>query len=331
MLFMGNGCSQSDPNDEQNIVGYSFLTRIPGLWSGPVSTSTTAGNINNWYVDFRPVSPGQVAQYSYLYDSTMLENISFFIVKYNNRLHVAMRTEGCARDTCCATYEVLDSVVETEGLYRFTDFVRGKSRACTFFKFTGDALTMTTYTNKFNESDTLVWHSTWSASLATKNYANEAIAHFNYPQPEMTADFSGSFTNMNESIFYNLVNDPYSPLTQPYVGSVNINISVAQNLGVTESDNILILLTTESLFEGILFNPEKMKYTSKYVFVSPETKKITMINIHPGTYYLYTLIDKNHDGTYLSGDYMSSNINNTFTVPENGSPGVNTVIDFVIP
>ena len=54
-------------------------------------------------------------------------------------------------------------------------------------------------------------------------------------------------------------------------------------------------------------------------------------NTHPGTYYVYSLIDKNHDGLYLSGDYMNSNFTNSFTVLEKQDASVNTVIDFVIP
>jgi len=53
--------------------------------------------------------------------------------------------------------------------------------------------------------------------------------------------------------------------------------------------------------------------------------------VHPGSYYVYSLIDKNHDGTYQSGDYMSSNINNSFVVSENKNSNIYTNIDFIIP
>jgi hypothetical protein len=158
-------------------MGFNFLNRIPGLWHGPVSSSTTAGGFDIWYSDFRPISAGQVSQFSLL-DTNTINNISFFIVKYNNQLRIAMRTEGCFKDTCCVTYEVMDSAVESEGYYRFNDFVKGNKRACTKFKFAGDDLVVTTFTNKFNKSDTLVWHSTWRAKLGSKNNTLEAIAHF---------------------------------------------------------------------------------------------------------------------------------------------------------
>ena len=36
--------------------------------------------------------------------------------------------------------------------------------------------------------------------------------------------------------------------------------------------------------------------------------------MHPGNYYLYSLYDANGDGTFSSGDWMSSNLTNTFTL-----------------
>ena len=330
IVLFNIGCKENKEPGSQNIPGYGFFSRIPGLWHGPVSTSTTAGSFDVWYVDFRPISEGQVAQFSLL-DPTKLENICFFIVKYNNQMRLAMRTEGCSNDTCCATYEMIDSVVEQEGYYRFIDFVKGKKRACTIFKFTGDQMVITTYTNKFNKSDTLVWHSTYTALLGTRDNSTAAAAHFKYPQPVMTSDFSNAFNNMNESIFFNLANDPYYSLTQSYVGSVTTNITVAGNLPTISADKVFLVFTTQPLFSGNIYNPENLKYISKYVFLPVTTSGYTIKDFHPGKYYVYALIDKNHDGTYQSGDYMSSNINNIFTVPENQNITIPTNIDYIIP
>lgn len=330
-LFISFSCKQEDNgNNKQTIIGYAFLNRISGLWHGPVSSSTSSGSFDIWYSDFRPISAGQVSQFSLL-DTNTINNISFFIVKYNNQLRIAMRTEGCFKDTCCVTYEVMDSAVESEGYYRFNDFVRGNKRARTTFKFTGDDLVVTTYTNKFNTSDTLVWHSTWTAKLGSKNNTLEATAHFNYPQPTMTKDFTGAFNNMNESIFFNFDNDPYNSLSQPYVGSITANISISNNLQTTSSDQIFLVFTTDPLFDGNTYKSDNLKYISKYVLLSADTKNYKIKNVHPGKYYVYSLIDKNHDGTYLSGDYMSSNINNSFTVLETQNTIINANIDFVIP
>lgn len=324
------GCKENKASDSQDILGYGFLNRIPGLWHGPVSTSTATGSFDVWYVDFRPITEGQVAQFSLL-DPSKLENISFFIVKYNNQMKLAMRTEGCSNDTCCATYEMIDSVVEQEGYYRFIDFVKGKKRACTIFEFSGNQMVMTTYTNKFNKSDTLVWHSTYTATLGTKDNAIEATTHFKYPQPMMTSDFTYAFKNMNESIFFDLTNDPYNSLTQNYVGSVTAKISITGNLPTISADKVFLVFTTQPLFTGNTYNPGNLNYISKYVYLPVTTSAYTLENFHPGKYYIYALIDKNHDGTYQSGDYMSSNINNIFTLPANQNFTIQTNIDYIIP
>ncbi|MCX6243617.1 MAG: hypothetical protein NTU98_02835 [Bacteroidetes bacterium] len=331
ILLLAGSCSQNKTeNNTQQVTGFGFFSRIPGLWNGPVSSSTTAGSFDAWYIDFRPISADQVSQFSML-DTSTVNNISFFIVKYNSQLRIAMRTEGCHQDTCCVTYEVMDSVAEQEGFYSFSDFVKGRKRAVTTFRFTGDRLVVTTYTNKFNTSDTLVWHSTWNAKLGTRSNTLEAATHFNYPQPVMTRDFTSAFNSMTESIFFNFDNDPYNSLSQPYVGSVTVNMSVAANLPVNSSDEIFLVFTTEPLFQGLLYQPQNLKYISRYVLLNAGTKSYKLKNVHPGKYYLYSLIDKNHDGTYMTGDYMSSDIMNTFTLGDSQNISVNTIIDFIIP
>ena len=63
---------------ESGVFGFGFFKRIPGLWNGPVYTDTPAGSFPMWYVDFRPVSPSQVSQYTSL-DPDTENNISFLL------------------------------------------------------------------------------------------------------------------------------------------------------------------------------------------------------------------------------------------------------------
>ncbi len=48
-------------------------------------------------------------------------------------------------------------------------------------------------------------------------------------------------------------------------------------------------------------------------------------------HYLYSYNDINSDRRHLSGDYASSNLENTFTLMFNSHTTVDTMIDFVIP
>ncbi len=316
--------------EDAGIPGFGLLERICGQWHGPVFSATPAGSFENWYVDFRPVSAGQVSQYSTL-DVETLNYISFFIVKYKGRLRIAMRTYGVFQNKGCITYEVMETADESRGYYKFSDFRLGSKRAYTEFTFTEDRFVMEVYTNKFNQLDILELHSRWEAELGSRRASAAAAARFNFPLPVMVKDFSTVFNNVPECIFFAVDDDPYDASSQPYVGRVTVNISVEESLPVAESDEFFLLLTTEPLFQGLRFMEDNMKFISKYVFLPSTYSVYTFNNIHPGDYYLYSYNDVNNDRKHLSGDYMSSALDNVLTVPAHGTAALDTEIDFVIP
>lgn len=332
LIFSIAGVGDSHaPANSDVVLGFGFLKRIPGLWSGPVSSTTPAGNFPVWYVDFRPVSPGQVAQYSTL-DADTLNYISFFIVKHDNQLKVAMRTEGFFKNKGCVTYEVIDTVKEPEGYYRFSDFQSGDKRAYTEFTFKNDnALVMEVYTSKFNKVFPLLLHSRWEARRAGGEAASDAVSHFSFPQAVMIKDFSHVFDGMFESVYFTFERDPYPSSTQPYVGKAVVDIGIDKKIRLKGNYEILILLTTESLFKGLLFKSDRLKYISRLARLPIGTKTFTFNNVHPGRYHVYSYIDVNNDRLYLSGDYMSADLKNTVEVKAEESVTVKTMIDFRIP
>ena len=320
----------TDASVDDEVYGFGILRRLPGQWHGPVMTTTPAGSFDDWYVDFRPVSPGQVSQYSTL-DADTINYLSFFVVKHEDRLVVAMRTEGVFQNKGCVTYEKVDEVDEAKGYYRFSDFQTGDDRAYTEFYFKDDWFVMNVFTNRFNTVSPLELHSKWEAKLGTRGSAIEAIDVFAYPQPVMVKDFTDVFRHRSESIYYDLTKDPYDSLSQPYVGNVTVNISIDEDLPVESGNELFLLLTTDSLFDGYDYIEENLKYISKYVFLPASSTSHTFTHVHPGRYYLYSYNDKNNDRRHLSGDYMSSDLNNVVIVPEKGSVSVDSRIDYVIP
>lgn len=313
----------------KDVKGFGFLERICGQWNGPVASTTPAGNFDSWYVDFRPVSAGQVSQFSML-DSQTVNIFSFFIVKYNDTFKVAMRTEGCFAQKCCVTYEVIDSVNEEKGYYRFADFVSGKTRAYTEFTFSEGKFVMEVFTSKFNKENPPVLHTHFEAALFNRDATKESVAFFNFPQPVVIKDFTGVFKEMNESIYFDRTNDPYSSASQPYTGKVKVNITVDDKLKTKPGDEACVFLTTESLFKGIKYIPENLNSLSKYVYFPAGTKSVTINNVHPGKYYVYSFIDRNGDKKHLSGDYMSTATDNIIDVPADGKANATTVIDYII-
>lgn len=330
LSFFSLKAQVSDINNENQIPGFNFLEKIIGQWEGPVLSTTPAGSFDIWYVDFRPVSESQVSQYSNL-DANTINYISFFVVKHDNQRKIAMRTEGVFMNKGCVTYEVLDSVNEAKGYYRFSDFQSGTKRAYTEFIFKGDKLSMQTFTNKFSKQETTTIHSRWEAKLADRTAASEATAHFGFPEPVVVKDFTDVFKNMNESIYFSFENDPYPSHPQPYVGSVTVDIKIDDNLKIKPNHELFIVLSTESIFEGLKYIPENLKYFSKYAFLSPDTKSFTFTNVHPGTYYLYSYNDVNGDKKHKKGDYMSSDLNNIVEVKPETNTTVQTITDFIIP
>jgi hypothetical protein len=312
------------------IKGIGIMYRLPGIWRGPVMSSTSAGSFDKWFVDLRPVSSTQIAQFSLL-DENTINNYSFFIVKYNGESKIALRTEGCFANSCCITYEIIDSVNEAAGYYRFCDFVGGVNRAYTEIRFFDNKMTMEVYTTKFNELKTPVLHSKWEAELCDKEAAQDAISKFKYPKTKKARDFTGEFKNMNESIFYVFENDPYKSSEQPYTGNINVKVSILDNLKISEQNQILVILSTKPWFDGIKFLTENIKYESKAVYLNYDTREYIIKNVHPGKYYIFTFVDIDKDGKFLSGDYMSSSTNSTVVVSDGMTTEYSTVIDYIIP
>lgn len=252
-------------------------------------------------------------------------------MKHDNRLKVALRTEGVFQNKGCVTYEVIDTVRESEGYYRFSDFQAGEDRAYTEFTFKDGEFLMEVYTNRFNRVSPLELHATWRAKLGDRTAAAEAVPYFDFPQAVMVKDFSTVFKHRSESIYFDLDNEPYKSLAQPHVGEVTVNISIDKDLKTKNDDELFLLLTSESLFEGPRYKKENLKYISKYVFLPVGTRSHTFTHVHPGRYYLYSYNDINGDRRHLSGDYLSSDLNNVFTLAPEGHVTVETSIDFVIP
>jgi hypothetical protein len=264
-------------------------------------------------------------------DEHTINYMSIFIVKHDGILKVALRTEGVFQQKGCVTYEVIDKVDESTGYYRFSDFQAGIQRAYTEFRFKKDSFEMKVYTNKFNTVSPLELHSTWKARSGSRDAANLAAEDLNFPRAMMIKDFTHAFLDMSESIYFTFERDPYPSASQPYVGTITVDITIDESLQVNPDHELFLLLTTESLFDGLNYIKDNLKYISKYVYLPPGTETYTFTHVHPGTYYLYSYNDVNGDKRHLKDDYMSSNLENVINLKPEGTAKVKTIIDFVIP
>jgi hypothetical protein len=319
-------------NSNTNVKGYGILNHLPGIWDGPVTSSTPLGNYPEWIVDFRPVSASQVSAKNEL-DSLNNILMGFFIVKHNNEYKMAFRNGGGFAGAQRISYAVIDSVSESTNnyFYRFSDFRAGKNRVYINVLFKDDSLIMHVFTNKYSTLTSPVTHMLWRSKLQDQTSAQNAITHFNFPQKQMVKDFTTTFDNKPEAIYYDLASDPYNEAAQPYLGKTIVNINFAAGYTPSSTKKVFLMITTQPLFSGFVFNSAQLKYRSRYVFLASNDNSFTFNYMHPGSYYLYTLYDANGDGTFSSGDWMSSNLTNTFTLAPLGTQTVNTTIDFTIP
>ncbi|HHG84685.1 MAG TPA: hypothetical protein ENJ82_08040 [Bacteroidetes bacterium] len=316
-----------------NIIGYNLLQKLPGIWTGPVSSPTPLGSFPEWIVDFRPISPSQVSAKNELdWDNDIF--MSFFICKYDNQFKLAFRNGGGFAGNIRISYMIIDSISEmaSHSFYRFTDPVTGGTRVYTDVVFKGDSLTMHTFTNKFNTLSEPVTHMFWKAALRDPSAALPAISHFNFPQKELTKDFSTTFGGLTDAVFYTTVFDPYPESEQPYLGNTTINLAITNPITIDTTKKVLLSITTQPLFNGFNFIPANLKYRSRYVLLNAASSLSFNFNyMHPGDYYLNAIYDNNGDFNFSSGDYMNSAFDIPFTLNPDGTTSENVNINFKIP
>lgn len=320
-------------NSSSNVEGFGILEKLSGIWNGPVYSSTPLGNFSEWIVDFRPISPSQISAKNEL-DSLNDIFMSFFICKYDNEYKVAFRNGGGFAGAVRNSYMIIDSLNESssQSFYRFVDPISGGNRVSADITFKQDSLIIHVYTNQFNTLSEPVTHMIWKARLRDATSAQNSISLFNYPQKELTKDFSTTFDGLSDAVFYSVASDPYPEQDQPYLGNSNIGITITNPTTIDPSKKVLIIITTQPLFSGLTFIPANLDFRSRYVFVEANSSTGYNFNyMHPGDYYINAVYDSNGDFNFSSGDYMNSSFDVPFTLTENGVVNANVEINFQIP
>jgi len=317
--------------DISSTLGYNMLAKLPGIWNGSVTSTTMLGSYPEWIVDFRPVSASQVSSKNEL-DSVNNILMSVFITKHNNEYKLCFRNGGGFAGMTRISYLMLDSVSELQNYsyYRFSEAVKGKNRAYSEFIFNGDSLNLRSYTNKYNNLATATLHMDWRAKIQDRTSAQAAITHFGFPKKELTKDMSNSFSGVSESIFYNNTGDPYTNAAQPYLGTTNATVSFSNGLIADAAKKTILMISTQPLINGFTFNTANLIFRSRYVLIPGNDSDFSFDQMHPGTYYIYALHDRNGNLIFDSGDYAST-ANTSFTLAEKGTSAVNVQINFQIP
>lgn len=343
LLFSCKNDSEEDelppPTPDQGITsstpvkGYNMLSKINGIWSGDVNSTTALGDFQDWTMDIRPMSAAECGGKSEL-DSINDIFMSFFIVKHNNEYRLAFRNGGGFGGSQRISYQICDSVYESSSVsyYRFSDFVAGENRVYAAFTFENDSMNLIVYTSVYNTVSPVTLHFEWKAKLLDTTETQDAITHFNFPQKQMVKDFSSTFSAMTESIFYNVTADAYPEADHPYVGETTINITYAGSLTINPGSKSFVIFTTQPLFSGVTYLPANLKYRTRYVILDAADLDYTFRLMHPDNYYAYVIHDANGDGLIGSGDYINSPLSPvTFTLNADSQTSVNVNVNFTIP
>ena len=320
-------------SDTSTVKGFSILDKLPGIWHGPVSSSTPLGGYPEWIVDFRPISSAQISAKNEL-DSLNDIFMSFFVAKFEGQYMLFFRNGGGFAGQVRNSYMKIDSVYESTNLsfYRFVDPVAGGNRVDTDITFKDDSLIMHVHTNVYNTLSTPTTHMIWRAQLKDTTSCQNAIAAFNFPQKNLVRDFSTTFNGLTEAVFYSAASDPYPEGEQPYLGNSQINISITNPPTINSSKKVLIIISTQPLFSGWSFIPANLKYRSRYVFVGAANPTGYNFNyMHPGDYFINAIYDNNGDYNFSSGDYMNGTFDVPLSLPANGTTVKSVTINFLIP
>jgi len=320
-------------SEATNVEGFGIFEKLSGIWNGPVFSPTPLGDYEEWIVDFRPISPSQISAKNEL-DRLNEIFMSFFVVKYDCDYKIAFRNGGGFSGEVRNSYMIVDSVSEnqSQSFYRFSDPVSGGQRVYTDVLFKQDSLIMTTYTNYFNTLEEPTIHMTWKASLRDESAAQEAIALFDFPKKEITRDFSTTFNGLEDAVFYSEASDPYPESEQPYLGNTTVSVTISNPSNPDPSKNVLIIISTQPLFNGNIFQFENLNYRSRYVFLEAQTSTSYNFNyMHPGNYYINALYDSNGDFNFTSGDFINFPFDAPFTLTNTGNANATVDINLMIP
>ena len=320
-----------DNNTE--VLGYSIFDKLPGIWNGPVTSPTPLGSYPEWIVDFRPIHGAQISAKNEL-DSLNDIFMSYLIAQHDGEYKVFFRNGGGFAGDVRTSYLVCDSVddVGPASYYRFVDAAVGWSRCYMEITFQNDSLDMITYTNHYQTQQTPTEHMHWTADLRNTTATQDAINYFNYPQKLEVIDFSDAFTGLGEAVFYGNLGDPYPESDQPYVGVSTINIDVTNPPFPDPSKKMLIIITTQPLFNGFVFQPASLDTRSRYVFIdAASSASFDFDYMHLGNYYVNVIYDENGDFYLSSGDYMNGSFDVPFSLTAEGISTASVTVNFLVP
>lgn len=325
----GNETSEVIPVDITTD-GLDFLEKIQGQWVG---TNRVIATDFSWFAfDYRAISSSHIHG---IFEGGTQGNLftSFFVTNYKGTRTLMARNGGVLNGIYRTSYFVLDQVEDRSSqgkYYRFVDAIGGKNLMYFELRFKSDSLYFNAYTSNFRLRESITRHMTFKAKRHITDLAQTAATATGFPQNTVAWDFT-SLLNSNDLYIVpgnsspttatfvaqqgsndvyalaSMSGDPVTINDYPRLGTITVNFT--RNTAINNTDLFLylskasltnvsgVLTSNLDTYNSILHYPtiERADTSSRFLFTY----------IHPGTYYLTIIADKDGDGFPSSGDIVS--------------------------
>ncbi|CAL2087556.1 hypothetical protein [Tenacibaculum sp. 190524A05c] len=343
-----NPTAEVNPVDITND-GFDFMEKMQGHWVG---TNKVIADEYDWFGwDYRAISPSHIHG---IHEGGTLGNLftSFFVTNYKGQRTIMARNGGLLNGIYRTSYFVMDKVENrnSEGkYYRLVDAVGGDAIMYMELRFKNDSLYFNSYTSNLgNRLPTR--HMTFKGKKMHFELAQEAANATNYPQNTIDTglDFKDGFNteylyvdqgedapksatflaSQTSNDVYELApqsGDPYIISDHPRLGTLTVNINRNNTIS---NDNLLVYLSKDPLTDSDgYFTQTSEAYDTLLHFPSLENNEDTFLftYLHPGTYYLTVIADKNNDGGPSEGDIVSISKEIIITPLENKTENVTNI------
>ncbi|WP_196886192.1 hypothetical protein [Aureivirga sp. CE67] len=310
---------------EGNNIGLEFLEQMKGHWIGK---NRVISDDYDWFAfDYRPISPSHIHG---IFEGGSMGNLftSFFISKYKGKKTLMARNGGVLSGIYRTSYFVMDSVNTSDGnYYRFVDAKGGEKIMSIELKFKGNDLNFNAYTSKLGDR-MATRHMTFVGERATNELADYAASENQFPQDVIEWNYeenvnpdwfapsedgtvkTSTFLSYTEETNYDLVQlaqesgDPFIISDHSYLSILNVNIE--REPQYAESTVFMNLsyapLTDEN---GYFSSEENFNTITQFPELSIGENVFSFTYLHPGTYYVTAILDKNNDGFISQGDLVN--------------------------
>jgi len=308
--------------------GFDFLEKMQGHWTG---INRVIADDYPWFAfDYRAISSSHIHG---IHENGTAGNLltSFFVTDYKNTRTIMARNGGLLNGIYRTTYFVMDSIsniASNEKYFRFTDAIGGKGIMFFELRFKNDSLYFNAYTSNLGLRTLPTRHMTFKAKKRDLELSQNAAIATGFPQNTPAWDFSTGFNTdnlyitsgetepisatflaqANNNDVYTLATqsgDPFTISDHPKLGSFLLNID--RNPQIT-NDVLLCYLSKSPLTDANgFFTADADAYETILHFpaLTNGENQFFYSYLHPGTYYITIVADKDNSFGPSQGDISS--------------------------